>query len=73
MTEHPHTESSSAPRTGDEEVDATLRALDEALTDEDPAAAAAALSEAHRSLQSRLTTPATSDEPGSPGARPRPR
>ncbi|WP_153011712.1 hypothetical protein [Serinicoccus chungangensis] len=60
------------PTTGDDEVDATLRALQRGLDDEDPAAVADALATAHRSLQARLTSP-DPDQPGAAGARPRPR
>lgn len=57
------------PATGDDQVDQTLRTLDETLADED-ADQVDALSEAHRRLQTRLTSP----EPDPPGsARPGPR
>ncbi|WP_298886588.1 hypothetical protein [uncultured Serinicoccus sp.] len=60
------------PATGDDEVDATLRTLRRGLDEGDPASVADALATAHRSLQARLTSPDT-DQPGSAGARPRPR
>lgn len=55
--------------TGDPEVNAVLRAVDDALTSDD-VDDAEALSEAHRRLQARLTAPATAP-PGE--ARPGPR
>ncbi|WP_298749692.1 hypothetical protein [uncultured Serinicoccus sp.] len=60
------------PATGDDEVDATLRTLRRGLDEGDPASVADALATAHRSLQARLTSP-DPDQPGSAGARPRPR
>lgn len=68
----PRTDLPALPTTGDDQVDATLRALRQELERGDPGAAADALAAAHRSLQARLTSPEV-DEPGSPGARPRPR
>ncbi|WP_151523217.1 hypothetical protein [Serinicoccus kebangsaanensis] len=70
MTEHPEPE--SRPTTGDDDVDATLRDLDEALRSDEPEAAADALAQAHRALQARLSDPSAPDRSGSAGAGPRP-
>lgn len=59
------------PVTGDRAVDDALAAFDRALG-EGPAGQAEAAAQAHRALQSRLTTP--SPPPAAPGeARPGPR
>lgn len=63
-------EAPPATSTGDPGVDRVLRDLDEALAG-DPAAQVEAVAEAHRRLQTRLTSPPEPDPPGQ--ARPGPR
>ncbi|OLT44177.1 hypothetical protein BJF86_12810 [Serinicoccus sp. CNJ-927] len=62
MSEHP--DQQGRPDTGDAEVDAALRRLEEALDGTDDEVATQALARAHRELQARLTDPAPAAPPG---------